>query len=128
MKQTFPQLRVKQQIKPVQRLQKHLSYSTINNKIIIPVNNNTPLNVVRPQVTNIPITNYSYYYPQKYITQTNYTNNPNYVMNNTISYNNIPNFGIVNNNMDNRNYVSQIQNRMILQKPVVYKTFIRYNK
>ena len=127
--QPIPQFRVKQQIRPVQRLQKHLSYSTINNKILIPVNKNSSLNSIQPQITNIPITNYYNYYPQKYITQTNYTNNPNYVMNNSISYNNnMQNFGIVNNNMNNRNYISQLQNRMILQKPVVYKTFIRYNK
>ena len=127
-----PLLRIKQQIRPIQKIQKHSSFSAINNrgyKILIPANNNIPLNVVRPQITNIPITNYAYYYPHNIITQTNYNKNSNYVMNNSISYNNnITNFWTTNNNMNNGTYISNLQNRMILEKPIIYKTFIRYNK
>ena len=100
-----------------------------NYRMLTPVNNYTPLKVMNPSLMQIPIQGLNNY---------SYNNNYNsYNQVNVIRTNHYSNYGIYKNlfynSMNNRN-INTVNNSdnlyrtIIYQKPIIYTSFISYNK
>jgi len=97
-----------------------------NYKMIIPIKNYYPVNIMQPKIY-IPsptLNNYNYYNKINQMSSNN--NYANYINNNNhIVYNTINNYSTANNIIINNSYLTK---RIIIPNPINYSKFITYNK